>query len=1198
MSKRGGGSDEPVDDELPDYWHKSSRRIVGFSGKSGPSGSSGKPGPSRAGGKSSSRKEPGSRGLNILCLDGGGIRGLSELVLLSEAMDRLGAKYGIPTPKPADFFDIIAGSGTGGVIACMLGRLKMPIDVAIHEYGKLVRKGFSGRRSAGSGGATYLGSYLQSALREMVEGATGNENETMCDKHEGKDECKTIIFAMSKYNMNSGIPVLLRSYPALANSGPDCTIWEALYATMAHPDLFDSIVIHGGSVRQSYIGGDIGNSNPIEHVLLEVRSLYLGRYVSCVLSVGAGHPGTIHIPDSQKFQLFRTKELAAMKHMATDSERVAEVMARRFEDVKGVYFRLSVDQGMQNVDSDDWDKLDVVAAHTGAYLRKSDVSRVMNLVVQAIKDRKTTVAVAWIDGRIPVLTEPPISLKRCPAPTSVFTGRDDEIEGAGLCMAGGVDERRVCVLYGLGGAGKSQLAFKVVEKNRDYWARILYINASSKDAIEDALRSLAIAKEIGHSHTAALDWLGCLRERWLLILDNVNHPSVSQCISEYFPHGNRGSILITTRLADLTLHARGPSSAIRVSSMAPEQALLLLSKMIGLRGRVLPKKDIITAMKLLEDFGHLALAIVHAGAYIGHHPHMTIRNYHGLFLKGRQRMLELYSKLPVKIDDYDKTVYTTWVLCYVLLGRRAQQLLWLIAFLHPRGITTEIFRRASSNIQSYHPIIPLSDIERISDNYLKEYLGNFQDFEGDWDTVTFSDIISELASYSLIESDRINLSYNVHVLVQDWVRSLVLEEGGSLSQWLEHATTLLSRSIGREEILGVESINFKRALGPHISTVLAEHNEPIGANHATFFADVFKAREEWDKEERLRIQVKDELERRLDPEHQDVLKNADDLVAVYQNQGKWTEAQSLCSYVWEMRKSALNDIHIETITSAISLIEILQKQGRLDEARKLHKEVEKGFSEWFIRPCISALSNRSPNPGLELNRRGSLAIRLLRAAQCLGHSRGALIETMFIYDSMVGELGQADKHGQGQAQIAMELIRGVASLGILTEKFEVAMSQYEKLLHAQELAFGSGHRATQQTMQTLAATYLMLSKWQQANEIQRRVFDAYTHTFEESDQNTIFMKIAPCVTFTHIILNEWRQAFLFIQAIRAIGTQDKDGAGSVLKLELKSMTFLVMGTFELTCNLVRLYSRNNWETRLLSQPSVPCCFYYLNSGFG
>lgn len=47
--------------------------------------------------------------------DGGGIRGLSELLLLKEMMERLRAHKGLDSvPHPCDVFDMMAGSGTGG----------------------------------------------------------------------------------------------------------------------------------------------------------------------------------------------------------------------------------------------------------------------------------------------------------------------------------------------------------------------------------------------------------------------------------------------------------------------------------------------------------------------------------------------------------------------------------------------------------------------------------------------------------------------------------------------------------------------------------------------------------------------------------------------------------------------------------------------------------------------------------------------------------------------------------------------------------------------------------------------------------------------------------------------------------------------------------------------------------------------------
>src|SRR5690242_16384030 len=60
----------------------------------------------------------------ILALNGGGVRGLSSLVILREIMEEVQRQAKLnETPRPCDYFDLIGGTSTGGLIAIMLGRL-------------------------------------------------------------------------------------------------------------------------------------------------------------------------------------------------------------------------------------------------------------------------------------------------------------------------------------------------------------------------------------------------------------------------------------------------------------------------------------------------------------------------------------------------------------------------------------------------------------------------------------------------------------------------------------------------------------------------------------------------------------------------------------------------------------------------------------------------------------------------------------------------------------------------------------------------------------------------------------------------------------------------------------------------------------------------------------------------------------------
>jgi Patatin-like phospholipase len=66
----------------------------------------------------------------ILSLDGGGVRGLSSLLILRNMMEEIARRNGIAEARPCQYFDLIGGTGTGGLIAIMLGRLGM-VDLAL-----------------------------------------------------------------------------------------------------------------------------------------------------------------------------------------------------------------------------------------------------------------------------------------------------------------------------------------------------------------------------------------------------------------------------------------------------------------------------------------------------------------------------------------------------------------------------------------------------------------------------------------------------------------------------------------------------------------------------------------------------------------------------------------------------------------------------------------------------------------------------------------------------------------------------------------------------------------------------------------------------------------------------------------------------------------------------------------------------------
>jgi patatin-like phospholipase/acyl hydrolase len=75
--------------------------------------------------------------VNLLALDGGGIKGISTLVILDKIMDRIKEIENDKTTSPRlpyEYFDLAGGTSTGGIIALMLFRLQMNTKDAIKAY--------------------------------------------------------------------------------------------------------------------------------------------------------------------------------------------------------------------------------------------------------------------------------------------------------------------------------------------------------------------------------------------------------------------------------------------------------------------------------------------------------------------------------------------------------------------------------------------------------------------------------------------------------------------------------------------------------------------------------------------------------------------------------------------------------------------------------------------------------------------------------------------------------------------------------------------------------------------------------------------------------------------------------------------------------------------------------------------------------
>ncbi|CAE6482651.1 unnamed protein product, partial [Rhizoctonia solani] len=482
---------------------------------------------------------PGTPGLNLLSLDGGGITGLSSLLIVKEIMSRAQANNQQDNIlKPCELFDMIAGTGTGAISAVMLGRLRMSIDDAIRSYTQLTRSVFSERKLTFTGETgAFKATVLERELKAMVCRAVGDEDAKMMENQQPDEgvRCKVVVYAMSSYNLTSALPVAFRSYPSTATSAR-CAIWQALRATTAHPHMFKGIEVdvEGTDLKSMFTHGGLGCANPTPRLLEEARQEYPGRSVASITSIGTGHPRTIQIVAGRTRSSWTTREAMAKvmrvaQEMAEGSERVAEEIARRFTDVGSGYYRLNVQQGIQGVEASEWERLDEVAAHTRAYLDQIEVKLKIDRLVGEISQKAAVWETSHIDGRVPIaLKVMRDNIRSLPPSSSRFTGREEYIAKARAYFTSGSQGRRVFVLYGLGGAGKTQIALRCAEELREQLPHVMFVDASSEQSIQTSLTAIAMGNNVGESYLDTLKWMGQHGRTCLLVLDNADDPKSLQ----------------------------------------------------------------------------------------------------------------------------------------------------------------------------------------------------------------------------------------------------------------------------------------------------------------------------------------------------------------------------------------------------------------------------------------------------------------------------------------------------------------------------------------------------------------------------------------------------------------------------------------------------------------------------------------------
>ena len=295
--------------------------------------------------------------------------------------------------------DLIGGTSTGGIIAVLLGRLRLSVDKCLEIYASLSKEVFGKQRWGwGIFQSKFDHKILERVIIERLQhitattateainslggridiGAaggridTGNAVDSVSPVINGEEirmydndlqACKAFVTATSGNDAQKGKPYLFRTYRSRVGvTNKDCMIWQAIRATSAAPTFFDPIQIDD----EIFVDGGFGCNNPVEFVYNEARDMWPGRDIGCIVSLGTGVPRVLSVNNPTLFDSrVPMNWLQVLERTATECDNAHQEMLRK-KELKGKYFRFNVQQGLQGVSLMEWQKLGETASLTEA----------------------------------------------------------------------------------------------------------------------------------------------------------------------------------------------------------------------------------------------------------------------------------------------------------------------------------------------------------------------------------------------------------------------------------------------------------------------------------------------------------------------------------------------------------------------------------------------------------------------------------------------------------------------------------------------------------------------------------------------------------------------------------------------------------------------------------------------------------------
>jgi len=537
------------------------------------------------------------------------------------------------------------------------------------------------------------------------------------------------------------------------------------------------------------------------------------------------------------------------------------------------------------------------------------------------------------------------------------------------------------VVHGIGGAGKTQLVLDYIQRHRQDYSAIFWIEAGSPETIQRDYMQLYVllyniplegeqdAFQIRYAVPAVKRWFYGRRKKWLFIFDNAdslsnqNDPSYVD-LRRFLPDDPCVSVIITTRDRSATEMTELP--AVEVEEMRPEEAVMLFQRQAKLHATLSQQEEQIAA--IVQELGHLALAISLAGSYVAATP--RLRGDLACYLpEYRERRKELLAQRPSwLVHQYGESLLTTWETTFRAMegyNPKACQFLALLSFLNQDDIpadfsTTWVDGEASAwiSVIFLNTKINQYDIEEIF-RVLARF--SFVKFREDQGSYSMHNLIQAWAYDRLDETQQRHYGYAAALLLQVMAHAIENAKPVTRGRFVPHVVRsfhkisqcLESASVENEHVLSPlwPLTRFLHSCGQLKDTAAIakfllrkyqswhgydNHNTISSMNNlAVTLGDVGELQEAL----LMKRAVFEKQQQILGEDHPDTLSSMNNLAVTLGDVGELQEALLMKRAVFEKRQQILGEDHPHTLSSMHNLANMLGDVGELQDAISMQRKV-------------------------------------------------------------------------------------------------------------------------------------------------------------------------------------------------------------------------------------------------------------------